>query len=143
MSKHWIKILLLVSLAFNLAVLGGFIFMHLHHPPHGWPGDRPPEPPREFGPFHERWKGMESDSIRTLRDNFMDAKKDLMQELAKDPINEQAVNEIITRSITAQSTLERELAAKLVAMRKQMSADEAKEFFTRRQEDNRQRKYRR
>jgi hypothetical protein len=143
MSKHWTSILLLVSLAFNLAVLGGFIYMHVHHPPHVAPGDRPPGPHRESGPFHERWKGMESDSIRALRDAFMESKKELMQELAKDPLDEQAINRIITRSITAQSTLERELGAKLVEMRKQMSAEEAKECFSRRFEDRRPRKYRR
>lgn len=136
MSKHWITILLIVSLAFNLAVLGSFLFLQFrHHHPHRDRDLRYSRPHEEFGPRDERWIPLQSDSTRVLRENFIQAKRELMQELAKDPLNEANINEIIERSISAQTLLERDLGLHLIEVRRSMSAEEAREHFTRRLEN--------
>lgn len=127
MSKKLLYILLLISLAFNLAFLGSFFYFRATHP----------RPPRDFPPpgmpgpeGRGRFPFEESDSTRALRGVFMETKQELMQELAKDTIDESSINNIIQRSLQAQATLEANLGKRLIELRKKMSAEEAKEFFS-------------
>jgi len=87
--------------------------------------------------FHRRDRdGMwaDSDSIRALRTTFRQTKEEFMQELAKEPINEATLNTVLERSLAEQSVLERQLGQRLIERRKEMSPEEAKEFFNRRAE---------
>jgi hypothetical protein len=85
------------------------------------------------------------EEIRNLRKNFEDIKHSLMLELANDPVDMKKVNALIDSSLIAQNILEQKLAERMVAYRKTLSAEEAKEHFLRRAEfvknhSNRQRK---
>ncbi len=141
MNKRWLIILLLISVAFNLAMVGSFLYLRFGrpHPPyhHRLP---PPGPHPGFRDFGERWKMMDDDSTRVLRDNFQEAKRELMLELAKDPIDEAKINQIIDCSIEAQCALERGLGNKMIEFRKTMNAEEANQHFSRRLEDMQNRK---
>ncbi|PKN73928.1 MAG: hypothetical protein CVU49_09525 [Candidatus Cloacimonetes bacterium HGW-Cloacimonetes-2] len=159
MSKRLTSILLLISLAFNLAVVGSMIFLKSKAAP-------PPfvdHPGGRFRPMDrfDRMERMKSDegrpmgrpdrrsddgsrfedsaATRELRLKFRRSKMELMQELAKDPIDEARINTILTRSLTEQTALERTLGADLIAARKKMTAEEAEQRFGRRAEALRRR----
>lgn len=131
MSKRWLIILLLISVAFNMAVLGSMLFLHFNRPCSipGMRMDPPPGPPPMFGKFNKGHWGMESDSLRAMRERFGKTKKELMIELAKDPVDEARVKQIINSTLEAQAALERDLGNKLLEMRRGMTAAEAKEHF--------------
>jgi hypothetical protein len=135
MSKRWLIILLLISAAFNLAVVGSFIYLQSTRPPHH---------PREWhhrGPDSRRGhdgpgpRFMFTDSTRALHASFQDTKRDLMLELAKDPVDKTRIEAIISGSLSAQAKLERDLAERLIRFRSAMTPDEAREHFTRRAEE--------
>ncbi len=88
-----------------------------------------PPPPR-FQPFFDN-----DNEIKQLRQEFDGTKQALMQELAKEKINEVRVNSIIDSSLAAQTKLEKRIGQKILAYRKTLSAEEAREQFTRRAED--------
>ncbi len=137
MSKRWLLILLLISFAFNLAVLGSFIYIRVFFAHRFCP---PPPPPhlsqgRPDMPFREMWDRLPDDeNLPLLHKEFRDGKIKLMTELAKDPINEENIKHILEQSLISQSALERKLADRLILLRKSMTAEEAKEYFGKRLE---------
>lgn len=140
MNKRWLILLLLISASFNLAVLGSFIYFRSIRPcPLDMPGPRPGPHP-EFPRHNGAWKFFDDDSIKALREEFGAQKKQLMDEIAKDPIDEEHINSIIESSLSAQIKLEREMGRRLIKMRNEMSADEARDFFTKRREEMHQRR---
>jgi len=135
MSKRLLIILLLVSFSFNLAVVGSFIYLQSTRPPrhpHNWHHRGPDSPRDQDGPGP---RFMFTDSTRALHTCFQDTKRELMLELAKDPVNMTQIEAIISRSLSTQAQLERDLADRLIRFRKAMSPDEAREHFTRRAEE--------
>ncbi len=130
MSKRWLIALLLISVSFNLAVIGSVIYLRLTMPcPLPPRDDRRMPPPSHMKPFMDR-----DAEIMQLRDRFDDTKESLMQELSQDPVNEARVNAIIDSSLVAQNNLERRIGEKILAYRKTLSAEEAREHFLRRAE---------
>jgi len=131
-NKRWLIIILLISVSFNLAFIGSFIYLHWFHP-HPQPPVRKEEmrgPRPLFGhPPFER-----DEEIWKLRNQFENIKHSLMLELAKDPVDMTKVNALIDSSLVAQNNLERRLAERMVAYRKTLTAEEAKEHFQRRAE---------
>ncbi|MEN6444652.1 MAG: hypothetical protein ABFC98_01245 [Candidatus Cloacimonas sp.] len=132
MNKRWLVIILLISVSFNLAFIGSFIYLHWFHP-YPQPPMGKEEMKRDLPPFgpppFER-----DDEIRALRDIFENIKHSLMLELANDPVDMNKVNALIDSSLIAQNNLERKLAERMVEYRKTLSAEEAKEHFLRRAE---------
>lgn len=128
MSKRALTILLFVSLFLNAGIVGGIIVMgvyrhnHIAHHYQQNPGPRD----RDLRDIPE----LDDPRVIALRDSFRVIKKELLQELAKDPINEAKINTIIDRSISAQSDVERVMGHNLVEYRKTLNAGEAKEHFT-------------
>lgn len=130
MSKRLITILLIISFAFNVAVLGTFIYMRTScslRPFHRTTKEveRPAQTPNP----EERPQIVENEAVIARADEFRKTRKDLYTELAKDPINEARINGIIEKSLVAQTALERELGASMLELRKNMNADEAKIHF--------------
>jgi hypothetical protein len=134
MSKHLILILLLVSLAFNLAVLGIFLYSGIYHRPPFRP-DQMMQPwgRHEPGNWHRR-DSLESrldnnDEIRQLRLEFMQARKAFMQVMMKDQFVEKDALAAMETSLKAQQKLEQKLGESLISLRQKLSADEAKKLF--------------
>lgn len=138
MNKRLLLILLLVSAAFNLAVIGSFIYLRFCFP--GRACLPPPPPPhamhgRPGFPGNEMWDRLPmDDDLMVLRRAFKGNKIELMQELAKDPIDEEKINTLLENSLINQTALERRLGIRLLELRKTMTAEEALEFFGKRAE---------
>lgn len=129
-TKRLLYMLLMVSLAFNLAVAGSLVWFKALHPKH---------PPRERiyqrdfpkMPEHimrEEW----SSEIIQYRKDFDNSKLRLMEELQKETLDETIIESIIDSSLVAQNNLERYLGKRLVNYREQMTAEEADEYFGKR-----------
>ena len=131
MSKRALTILLLISLFLNAGIIGGFIVMNVfrhNHIEHHY--QKPPDglPPKNMGKFvpPDRF----DPQIAALRDSFFKTKRELMEELSKDPIDEVKVKAIIEKSVEAQSNMERAMGYKMLEWRKTMTAQEAEEHFS-------------
>ena len=137
MSKHLIVILLLISLAFNLAVLGMFLYTAKYH-------KAPFNPHRIFGPidrsgpgwerFHHRRDTLETrldnnDEIRKLRDDYRQMRINFLQVMMKDKFLEQEAAAAMQASLKAQENLEKKLGESLIELRKKLSPEEAKALF--------------
>lgn len=128
-TKRLLFMLLMVSLAFNLAVVGSLIWMKTLRPPR--PRERTFQRDYPRLPEHivrEEW----SPEIIQYRKDFENTKLRLMEELQKESINEEKVDAIIDSSLAAQNNLERCLGRRLVNYREQMTAEEADEYFGKR-----------
>jgi len=126
MSKRMIVILLFISIAFNMAVLGSILWLHFGR-------NHPPQPPvQRFSriPLPPNMEHMNWDpDLCELRTRYDETKIELMHKLAQDPIDENAIIAILDSSLTVQNSLERELGYRLLELRKQMSAREAEAYF--------------
>ena len=127
MNKKLLTVLLFVSLSFNLAIVGSVLWLYFNRP-------CPPPPPHpnmgRFQPLPPWDKFKRDPQTDSMRVKFDDTKIALMNELAKDPVDEQKVNTIIESSLAAQNTLERTLGNRMLELRKQMSAEDARQFFS-------------
>lgn len=131
MSKRLLTILLFVSLFLNAGIIGGMIVMGVfrhNHITHHYQPEGPAPRDRDRGGIRDIPE-LNDPQVIALRDSFLSIKKELLRELAKDPIDEAKINTIIEKSIGAQSNMERALAHKLLEHRKTLSAAEAKEHF--------------
>ncbi|MCK9557097.1 MAG: hypothetical protein PHO85_06090 [Candidatus Cloacimonetes bacterium] len=126
MSRRITTILLIISLSFNLGFLGSIIWIQLHFPH-----------PMRHNSTHNEWvrlpehiRNDRSDpELRRLRVAYDDQRVNLMRALALPNYEEMDVTAIIDSSLTAQTYLEKELGYRLLDIRKQMSAEEAEEYF--------------
>ncbi|NLW18519.1 MAG: hypothetical protein GXY81_02390 [Candidatus Cloacimonetes bacterium] len=129
MSKRLMTILLLFSLFLNLGIIGGFIVMRTYRQNHISHHYRP-GPPNERGQERPELPEFSDPEVIKLQNDFYAIKKELMQEMAKDPVNETKILSIIERSIQAQSGLEHAMGQKLLEYRKTLTAEEAQEHFS-------------
>lgn len=133
MSKHLIVILLFVSLAFNLAVLGMFIYASAFHK---MPFCHPNIENRYPGRDEHRESRLlpeaalkNKDEIRKLREEFFKTRREFMQILAQEKYNEQEAKAAMEASLQAQDKLERKLGASLIEVRRNMDPAAARKFF--------------
>ena len=126
MSKRLLTILLFISLAFNIAVVGSLLWLRVNFP-------RPPQPRFEH---HERivlpdhLRSLPWDpGFRDMRGDYDSCRIRLLRELAKDDYSEKDIKAIIDSSIVAQANLEEALGLRLLKIRNQMTAQEAEEYF--------------
>ncbi len=126
MNKRILATLLGISLAFNLAVAGSLIWLRI---------TRPPRPPMEH--FRSRNNalpahidpGWHNPEIINARNQFTRCKLELMQVLQQEPLDEARALAIIDSSLQNQNRLERQLGERLLNIRKQMTAEEADQYF--------------
>lgn len=126
MSKRTLSLLLAISLAFNLAFLGSIIYLHLRAPrrrPIPFTPVKRVELPSHIGDVRD------NPEIRQMRSQFDRIRVNLMEELAKETVDETRVLTIIDSSLAAQEELEQSLGQNLLEIRKQMSSEEAEEYF--------------
>ncbi len=141
MNRRWLITLLLISLAFNLAVLGSYIYFTNTH--------RSARPNSKYAPALRRYnRGPSenpafSDTTRALWREFSDLKAEFMKELAKDPLDMDALDDILARTLANQAILENHMAERLIRHRQSLTPEEAKEFYTQRYEEIVQRQKRR
>ena len=123
MKNHTIKILLIISLAFNIAFLGGGIFRSIKF--------------RKLAPIHKRVK---NEKVRDfmerrkeigspLMQDFHKAKDTFMKALTKPEIDDAEMQILIDELIAKQNAMEREIGNSMIELRQQLSDQEAKEIF--------------
>lgn len=133
MSKHLIVILLFVSLAFNLAVLGMFIYATAFRKVPFCHPQIERRMPYSGENRHSRLLPeaalKNKDEINKLREEFIRSRREFMQTLAKEKYNEQEAKAAMEASLQAQDKLERKLGASLIEVRRNMDPEAAKKFF--------------
>lgn len=126
MSKKTILILLIISLAFNLAFLGTF----LYHRVNFCPGLQRPIHGRPKLPIHcrENFRELRKEVGEKHRDYFVARRQFILSLLEKD-INEEQVLKRLENAIEKQTIKEKEIGLSFIKLRKEMTAEEARMFF--------------
>ena len=119
MSKRLLVILLLISVLVNIGFLIGMLDTSVRRYYHDMHFSKPPEAPATGV---SSFKAFEDDNIRALKAQVRTTRTELMQELAKDPLNEARVNQLIQSSISTQNAMEQAMGTKLIEYRKTLSA---------------------
>jgi len=109
MKQQILLFVLVISLAFNLAFIGMFIW-HRTHAPMG--GDRP-----EFPRIREKLKE-HSEEMEDLRKGFMDQRKSFMEFLKGDDFNEAEADSMLQIMLDKQIEMEEAFGKKLIEMKK-------------------------
>lgn len=138
MSKHLLLILLLISLAFNLAVAVMYCYSAVYHrplfSPPGW--DRDMRLNRETG-FHNIRHGRHwpdtlltnKDEIRQMRLDFSQSRREFMRELRNAKFDLNKTKAALQKSMEAQTRLEKTLGESLIKLREKMTPEQAEKFF--------------
>jgi hypothetical protein len=124
MQKRSFKYILYISLAFNIAFLGGFAY-RIFFSPFRHPGFPPPEmkpPVKNF--FFEK-----KDEMQVFGQDFMKCKKKFIDSLAEPEFNEEKSLELMQNSVDKHMIMESEIGKSLIELRKKMSAKEAAKMF--------------
>jgi len=126
MSKKTILILLIVSLAFNFAFLGTF----LYHRVNFRPGLNGPIHGRPKLPIHcrEDFREFRKEMGEKHRDYFAARRQFILSLLEEDP-NEEQILERLNNAIDKQFIMEKEIGLSFIKLRKEMTAEEARMFF--------------
>ncbi len=126
MSKKTILILLIVSLAFNLAFFGTYL-MHrvIPHPGLQGPIHGRPKLPVQC---RENFRKSRKDIGEKHRDYFVARRQFILSLLEKD-LNEEQVLKRLENAIEKQTIKEREIGLSFIKLRKEMTAEEARMFF--------------
>jgi len=123
MKNNTVKILLIISFAFNIAFLGGGIFRSIKF--------------RKQPPIHKR---VNNEKVREfmerrkeighpLMQDFHKSKNKFMKALTKPEINEAEMQILIDELIEKQVIMEQEIGRSMIELRQQLSDTEAKEVF--------------
>ena len=123
MRTKTLNIILVISLAFNIAFLGGSIYRHLTF--------------RRFKPVHQRihnekveeFINRKREQRKMLVQDFHIAKDKFMQALSKDEIDEAELLAIIDTLVFKQGMMEKEIGSSMIELRKEMTPQEARQVF--------------
>ena len=125
MSKKILFIGLIISLAFNIAFLGVFIYRRvllsdMHHP----------SPRFHNIPPHCREEFMEErESILPLKMEFELSKKRFMRSLTNEEFDRKLLEKKLKETIDRQIRMEHEMGQLLIKLRSEMSPEEIQDFF--------------
>ena len=126
MSNRTLTVLVLISLAFNIAFFAGFIYKQSRIRSLLKPDGPYPNIPPERIEFFEK---MKHDMI-PFREDFEKSKKDFVMELVNPDFNEEILNKKLDITLEKQIRMEHELGKRLIILRREMSPEEAHRFFT-------------
>ncbi|MCF7918322.1 MAG: periplasmic heavy metal sensor [Candidatus Cloacimonetes bacterium] len=110
MSKKLMYLLLIISLAFNLAFIGMFVWHRLHMPP-------PPTFPADIRHFRENM-GEHRKHINEHREKFLEERREFMDFLRGEEFEEAQADSLLRRMIEKQKFIEEELGRSMIEMRK-------------------------
>ncbi len=124
MSNRTLSILVIISLAFNLAFLGSFVYHRFIAGPH-LPPDFPPHPPREFlENIHQN-----RELIHDCRERFRDAKTDFMKSLHDPDITDEELRIKLDCSIDLLKDLEENIGKTMIEARKNLTPEQREKMF--------------
>ena len=136
-SKKLLIVLILISVMFNFAFVGTFVFLHIMKisPQHIPPPFLGKIPMHYRGEFHQNRK-----MIQPLRKDFIDSKRDFMQSLWEIDFDKELSQTKLTETIEKQVLMEEKLGKSLIDLRENMSDEEAKKMLHRKNKISRFRK---
>ena len=123
MTKRSVNIFLIISLAFNIAFLGGFVYSLINRP------FSPHFPEHDMNPRAQAFYMERKDKMRGCFQKFHESKDEFVSYLGSEDYNEKKVMELLEKSVEDQMIMEREMGLSMIEMRKRLSAEEAKEIF--------------
>jgi len=121
MRSKTTNLLLIISLVFNLAVLTVFVYHIIGKPDFMLRHDFPP-PRREL--FREHLEEIRADHIA-----YMKAKRDFFVALQKEAPDFEELEKRLETTIEMQLLMEKKLGKRLIEMRRNLSAEEYREFI--------------
>lgn len=126
MSKRSVVIILIISLAFNLAFVGTFLLHRVIIPSafHDPIMRKPKLPVHVRKDFYELRKEMDEKH----REYFQARRAFILSLLEEEPDEEQILKRL-DAAIKKQAKVEKEIGLSFIKLRKKMSCDEAKNFF--------------
>ena len=126
MQKRSVKILLIVSLAVNIAFIGFGAFRYIRikrfSDPHIAFRHAPQNIKDQFRKHHE--------TITPIRDEIEIIRNQFITELRKPDFSEQRLQEKLDQYLSKQSELERTMGNNFIEIRKNLSAQQVEEFFS-------------
>ncbi len=121
--KLYLKILISVSIAFNIAFIGMFTFVRIQHH-------------RMFTPtpFHQMEQHSEMfcnarRELKPLKDDYRKLRLNFFNYMTKDNATEEQMHKNLELMLEKQKVLEREVGRKFIDLRLKMSNNESKELF--------------
>ena len=126
--KKFLMILLAISLVFNIAFISVFIYRTVVERPHFAP---PPKPELKNYPELKESILEKKREIQPLYREFMQSKRDFMECLREPIFDEDKLKEKLDRTVKKQKNMEQELGKRLIELRKDMTPEEARIFFSR------------
>lgn len=126
MSKKTVLILLIISLVFNFAFFGTFLYHRVNFRP-GLPGAIHGRPKL---PIHcrEDFRELRKEMGEKHRDYFI-ARRQFILSLLEEDLNEEQVIKKLENAIEKQTIKEKEIGLSFIKLRKEMTAEEARMFF--------------
>ena len=124
MSNRTLSILVVISLSFNIAFLGMFLFHRIR-------GPLPPQDPREFNiPPELRDFLMQSrEKMKPLREDFETSRRILSDALGEEEYDEAELLKLLEDTLHKQDIMERAMGMHLIELRKNMTPEQAENFF--------------
>lgn len=124
MSNRTLSILVVISLSFNIAFLGMFLFHRIR-------GPLSPHDPRELNmPPELRDFLMQSrEKFKPLRDDFEQSRRILSDALAEEEYDESRLLQLLEETLQKQDVMERAMGMHLIELRKNMTPEQAENFF--------------
>lgn len=139
MSNRTLTILVIISLAFNIAFLGGFIYMRIKGP--GTPP--PPFFPRQKQSRINQMFFEKREIIKSLTDQNHNDKLSFFKELASENCDNKTLNSKLDKSLQSQYELDKEIGDNLIKLRSNLNPEEAEKIFGNMIRNNKQPKRRR
>jgi hypothetical protein len=123
------KILLIISIVFNVAFIGGYIYQRVYRPLVPSSNEMPPH-------FREHFAKHRAD-IMSLRQEYMNCRHQFMLELAKPNVTRQQLEKKLEETLEKQKRMEHQVGFSLIKMRMNMSEQQAQNFFENRHRSHR------
>ncbi|MBN2461611.1 MAG: hypothetical protein JXB60_08385 [Candidatus Cloacimonetes bacterium] len=125
MSIKALTILVIISLAFNVAFLAVFVFHQFRSCP---PFLRNHEK-LEYFPRLREYMQKTREVITPLREEFEQFRQEFIDELSQKEISEENLRNNLERTLEKQMTMEKQLGERLIEIRLKLSPEEAELFF--------------
>lgn len=126
MTNRTLLIILVISLAFNLA----FVLSYLYHITfENKTKEQHFRPPVWEKPELREYTSRHKEQIISNRREFLEKRRAFLQQLQSEDFDRQSAEAQLDKLIAKQMQMEREMGKRLIEIRTQMSAEEAKTFF--------------
>ena len=140
MKQKSMNILIIISMAFNIAFVGSFFYHKIKFGGHPGPMMDHPEPPPRF---RDKFKNV-MEEVRPEQKEFMEASKEFFIMLTSDEFEDKKAIKLMDEMIAKQMEMERKIGKGTISMLSEMNPEElkaARHFFDNRRDRFNKRKF--